>query len=272
MNIKLYHSIAAAFGSTALKTRESSGNLAASFGFPDDIWNIWHCVWSHMWIIYEQYWINSECLTNINFNWLANRESSVSTVSCLWCKRPGVNSLETKNKQTPWPQSVSELYRPSDRRLSAEFVTTFADIRCCVVSATDPYGSILGFLERIRYFFFQVAPHLYSRVWVDPVPDPLHLRKFIEPGIEPGPSDLYLWQLDHRRGPIPIINFNIHHPVQTGSRVLPASCSVCNGGCFPRLLPTEHLVRMLGMSLSLCPYDSMASCLDPEANLRWISP
>jgi hypothetical protein len=44
-----------------------------------------------------------------------------------------------------------------------------------VVSVTDHYGRILGFLDRSRYFFFQVAPHLYSR-WVDPVPDPL-LRK-----------------------------------------------------------------------------------------------
>jgi hypothetical protein len=38
-------------------------------------------------------------------------------------------------------------------------------------------GHILGFLDRSRYFFFQVAPQLYSRGWVDPVPDPLLLRK-----------------------------------------------------------------------------------------------
>jgi hypothetical protein len=46
-----------------------------------------------------------------------------------------------------------------------------------VVSATDPHGSILGFLDRCRYFFFQVATHLYLRSRVDPVPDPLLLRK-----------------------------------------------------------------------------------------------
>jgi hypothetical protein len=33
------------------------------------------------------------------------------------------------------------------------------------------------FLDRNRYYFFQVAPQLYSRGWVDPVPDPLLLRK-----------------------------------------------------------------------------------------------
>jgi hypothetical protein len=42
-----------------------------------------------------------------------------------------------------------------------------------VVSATDPPGRILGFLDRSRYYFFQVAPQLYSRGWVDPVPGPL---------------------------------------------------------------------------------------------------
>jgi hypothetical protein len=34
---------------------------------------------------------------------------------------------EMLNKQTPWPESASELYRPSDRRLSAKLVPTFAD-------------------------------------------------------------------------------------------------------------------------------------------------
>jgi hypothetical protein len=30
-------------------------------------------------------------------------------------------------KKTPWPESASELYHPSDRRLSAKLVPTFAD-------------------------------------------------------------------------------------------------------------------------------------------------
>jgi hypothetical protein len=46
-----------------------------------------------------------------------------------------------------------------------------------VVSSTDPYGRILGFLDRSRYIFFQVALQLYSRGSVDSVPDPLLLRK-----------------------------------------------------------------------------------------------
>jgi hypothetical protein len=53
------------------------------------------------------------------------------------------------NKLTStWPESASELYRPSDRRLSAKLVPTFADRGSQVVSVTDPYGRILGFLDR----------------------------------------------------------------------------------------------------------------------------
>jgi hypothetical protein len=39
--------------------------------------------------------------------------------------------------KTPWPESASELYRPSDRHLSANLVPTFADRWCHVVSATN---------------------------------------------------------------------------------------------------------------------------------------
>jgi hypothetical protein len=39
------------------------------------------------------------------------------------------------------------------------------------------YGRNLGFLDWSRYFLFQVAPQLYSRGSVDPVSDPLLLRK-----------------------------------------------------------------------------------------------
>jgi hypothetical protein len=48
-------------------------------------------------------------------------------------------------------------------RLSAKLMPTFADRRCRVVSSTDPHGRILGFLDRSRYYFFQIAPQLYSR-------------------------------------------------------------------------------------------------------------
>jgi hypothetical protein len=85
--------------------------------------------------------------------------------------------MDISIKQTIWPEPASELYRPRDSRLSAKLVPTFADRGCHEVSTTDPHGRILDFLDRSRYIFFQVAAQLYSRGWVDPVPDPLLLRK-----------------------------------------------------------------------------------------------
>jgi hypothetical protein len=101
------------------------------------------------------------------------------------------------------PESASELYWPSDHRLSAKLVPIFLDRGCHVVSVTNPYRRILGFLDRSRYFFFQIAPQLYSRGWVDPVPDPLLLRKSGSDGNRTW--DLWicsqeLWPLDHRGG------------------------------------------------------------------------
>jgi hypothetical protein len=78
--------------------------------------------------------------------------------------------LGVYKKQTPWPESASELYRPSGRPLSEKLVPTFADRWCHVVSVTDPYDLNLRFLDW--------SPQLYSRGRADPVPDPLLLRKF----------------------------------------------------------------------------------------------
>jgi hypothetical protein len=66
-------------------------------------------------------------------------------------------------RKTPWPYPASELYRSNDRLFSAKLVSTFMDRGCHVVSVTHRYGRIFGFLDRSRYFFFQVAPQLYSR-------------------------------------------------------------------------------------------------------------
>jgi hypothetical protein len=81
---------------------------------------------------------------------------------------------------TPWSESASELYRPSDRSFSAKCLPTFADKGCHVVSVTDPSGRISQFSRQEPLLFYQVAPQLYSRGWVDPVPDPL-LFSFFSP-------------------------------------------------------------------------------------------
>jgi hypothetical protein len=67
------------------------------------------------------------------------------------------NKIQHTNthKKTLWSESASELYLLSDRRLSAKWLATFADKGCHVVSVTDPYGRILGFLDRSRYLFIK---------------------------------------------------------------------------------------------------------------------
>jgi hypothetical protein len=86
--------------------------------------------------------------------------------------------IHTSKVLTPMAsQSASGPYQSSDRHLSAKLVTTFADRGCQVVSAANPRGRNFDFLDRSRYYFFQVAPQLPSRGWVNPVPDPLLLKK-----------------------------------------------------------------------------------------------
>jgi hypothetical protein len=65
---------------------------------------------------------------------------------------------------TPWPYSASELYRPSDRRLSAKLVPTSADRGCHVVRVIDPYGRILGFLDQplFHYTHNLITPNITS--------------------------------------------------------------------------------------------------------------
>jgi hypothetical protein len=55
-------------------------------------------------------------------------------------------------KKTPWSEYTNKLYRPSDLRLSAKWLSTFADRGCHVISLTDPYGRILDILNRSLYF------------------------------------------------------------------------------------------------------------------------
>jgi hypothetical protein len=66
-----------------------------------------------------------------------------------------------------------------------------------------PTAVNLGFLDRSRYFFIQVAPQLSSRNWVNPVPKPLLLRKSGRAGNRT--RDLWifsqkLWPLDDSGG------------------------------------------------------------------------
>jgi hypothetical protein len=105
--------------------------------------------------------------------------------------------------KTPWPDSASELYRESDHRLSTKLVPKFANIWCHVVSVTDPYCPILGFIYRSRHCFLQVAPQLHSRGLSGPRSRPTTSQKIWYRW----ESNLDLWicsqelsPLDHRGG------------------------------------------------------------------------
>ena len=74
-------------------------------------------------------------------------------------------------------------------------------------------------------FFIQVAPQLTSRGWVDPVPDPLLLRKSGSAGDRT--RDLCicsqkLWPLDYRGGPV-----NVYRTPKAASWMCKQNIEVC---------------------------------------------
>jgi hypothetical protein len=73
--------------------------------------------------------------------------------------------------------SELRVYQLRNHRLSAKLVLTFVGRWRRLVSTTNSCGLIIAFLDRSRYFFFQVAPRLNSRGWVDLVPGQLLVRK-----------------------------------------------------------------------------------------------
>jgi hypothetical protein len=87
-----------------------------------------------------------------------------------------------KDINTTWPESRKELYRPSDRRLSAKLVPTFVDMGCRVVSVTDPYVRILGFVERIVQVAV-IAKCPYCRARRRTVT--LHVKRVVAPCMRP---------------------------------------------------------------------------------------
>jgi hypothetical protein len=74
-------------------------------------WIILPLNWETMdgvWIRNQIYWTLKQIVTTYNFDSLIELHN------------------ESTKKKTPWPESASELYRPSDRCLSAKWLPTFA--------------------------------------------------------------------------------------------------------------------------------------------------
>jgi hypothetical protein len=109
-------------------------------------------------------------------------------------------SFLTHLQQTQWPESASELHRPSDRLLSAKLVPFSADRGASCSQRGGSPTAVISVIDRSRYLFFQVAPQLYSRGWVDPVQTHFFSENLVAPGLDP---DLWicsqeLWPLDNR--------------------------------------------------------------------------
>jgi hypothetical protein len=88
----------------------------------------------------------------------------------------------------------------------------------------------LSFPDRNSDLFFQVAPHLSSRGWVDPIPDPLLIRKS---GIESRTSGTAARNSDHLTTEAATnLNkslFNSHNPF-----------NATEGKCLSRLCISQH--------------------------------
>jgi hypothetical protein len=95
--------------------------------------------------------------------------------------------------------SVRKRTIPTERPpLVSEVSDNFLRIECSTWSTWRI--PILGFLDRSRYYFLQVAPQLYSRGWVDPVPDPLLFCSTRNRTRDLQICGKELWPLDHRGG------------------------------------------------------------------------
>jgi hypothetical protein len=104
-------------------------------------------------------------------------------------------SLSNKTNSVAWVRQ-HELYRLSDHHLPAKLVPTLADRGCRMVSAMNPSVVNFGFLDQSRYFL-EIASQLSSRGWVDPVPDPLLLRKSGSTGNQTQISESVARNSDH---------------------------------------------------------------------------
>jgi hypothetical protein len=86
-------------------------------------------------------------------------------------------------------RTISTERPPLAGEVSANF-----DRVCRVVSTTDPHGSILGFLDRSRYYFFLSCTH--EAEWT-PFQTHYFSENLVAPGIEPGTSGYVARNSDH---------------------------------------------------------------------------
>jgi hypothetical protein len=123
------------------------------------------------------------------------------------------------HKETPWLESASELYRPSYHRVSAKLSRGQRD------GSLRPYFRIS---RPVPLRFFCVAPQLYSRGRVEPVPDPLLLKKCGSAGNRTRTSGSVARNSDHwTTEPVYFLLHNIYKfsSYLTGNTIHLSSCA-----------------------------------------------
>jgi hypothetical protein len=81
--------------------------------------------------------------------------------------------------------------------MSVKLLPTFVDRGCRVVSATDPKAINLDFRDTEPLLSYSSSFSVILTRRVEPVPDPLFLRKSDSTGIEPGISGSVARNSDH---------------------------------------------------------------------------
>jgi hypothetical protein len=120
-------------------------------------------------------------------HWYRSVPAPLWGTESVFCILIIATTLFTTNKQTPWPESASELCRPSDRPFSAKLVPTFAD--------RVPRGQRDGSLRPYSRFprpepllFYQVAPRCTHEAEWAPFQTHYFSENLVEAGIETGTS------------------------------------------------------------------------------------
>jgi hypothetical protein len=122
--------------------------------------------------------------------------SALKTEAAGYCEtQTKICDISLSKNLTAWSESESKLYWPRAavcRRCYCQL------LRIEGVTWSAWRIPILGFLDLSRYFFFQVAPQLYSWGWVDPVSDPLPLWKSGSAGNRTRSSGSVTWNSSMR--------------------------------------------------------------------------
>jgi hypothetical protein len=122
--------------------------------------------------------------------------SSVLVACCLF-----LFNLKNQTEQTPW-LLVRKWTIPTNRPPPQVKLVPTLQVEGVAWSAQRiPTAVNLGFLDRSRYFFFQVDLQLSPRGWVYPIPDPLFFRSAGNRTRNLWICSQEHWPPDHRGGP-----------------------------------------------------------------------